>query len=265
MDMSKNNICKFNIDPFGDIICHRFVLETTERQRMPQRAEHNVLGIILNGSGVLTACGRKIAFSSGNAYYVAKGDTFSLEFNGRPEYIYIGFDGRRSAELSERLGSVSGSFTVECIDKIVDTWNYCLLKAQDGNLNLLASSALFFALAHFDPKPKERGDLISKILSYIDEHFTDTDFSLASVANEFGYDPKYISFVFKRKKGISFTEYLRDLRIEYALFLFRQGVVSVKNVAFLTGFKDSLYFSRIFTKQLGMSPSEYIKRQADSN
>ena len=63
----------------------------------------------------------------------------------------------------------------------------------------------------------------------------------------------------KKKKGIPFTQYLRELRIAHALFLMEQGVVSVKNIAILAGFGDALYFSKIFKEQVGLSPKAYME------
>ena len=90
--------------------------------------------------------------------------------------------------------------------------------------------------------------------------FTDPDLSMSVIADELKYDPKYLSSVFKKKKGIPYTQYLRELRIKHAIFLMEQGVVSVKNVALLSGFSDALYFSKIFTAAEGISPKAYIQK-----
>ena len=59
--------------------------------------------------------------------------------------------------------------------------------------------------------------------------------------------------------GITYSEYLRNLRIRYAASLFDHGIDSVKNVAFLSGFTDPMYFSGVFKKVTGLSPKEYKK------
>ena len=60
--------------------------------------------------------------------------------------------------------------------------------------------------------------------------------------------------------GVAFSEYLREMRMKHAIFLIENGVFSVKNVALLCGYKDALYFSKLFVKQVGTSPTEYIKQ-----
>ena len=57
--------------------------------------------------------------------------------------------------------------------------------------------------------------------------------------------------------GVSLKEYLRTLRIKYAVSLFDHGMDSVKNVALLSGFNDPLYFSTVFKKTVGVSPTDY--------
>ena len=57
---------------------------------------------------------------------------------------------------------------------------------------------------------------------------------------------------------MGFTEYLRLMRVRHAMMLMESGVTCVKNVAFLSGFSDPLYFSKVFAKLIGMSPREYI-------
>ena len=66
-----------------------------------------------------------------------------------------------------------------------------------------------------------------------------------------------------KQMGISYVEYLRNLRIKRAVFLMEQGVASVKNVAILSGFEDALYFSKVFKQAEGVTPSEYIKNLSE--
>ena len=68
----------------------------------------------------------------------------------------------------------------------------------------------------------------------------------------------YLSHLFKQKMNVGFSEYLRTLRINYAITLFDNGLDSIKNVALLSGFSDPLYFSSVFKKTVGKSPKDYI-------
>ena len=87
--------------------------------------------------------------------------------------------------------------------------------------------------------------------------------SVKEISESLSYSEYYLSHLFKEKMGVNYSEYLKNMRIKYAVSLFDSGVDSVKNVAFLSGFSDPLYFSRVFKKTMGKSPSEYMKNTSD--
>jgi len=63
---------------------------------------------------------------------------------------------------------------------------------------------------------------------------------------------------------VGYTEYLRNIRLKYAVSLLNHGIESVKNIAFLSGFSDPLYFSNVFKKAFGMSPKDYRKKTSQN-
>ena len=100
---------------------------------------------------------------------------------------------------------------------------------------------------------------MARILKITDENFTNPEFTLSSLAERIGYNAKYLSSLFNKGQGEPFTQYLRDLRLKRALFLMEQGIVSVKNIAILSGFGDALYFSKIFKQVYGLYANIYIE------
>ena len=62
---------------------------------------------------------------------------------------------------------------------------------------------------------------------------------------------------------MSFSAYLTTLRVGKACALMEGGLTSVKNVAYLAGFCDPLYFSKIFKKQIGRTPKEHLQFLAE--
>ncbi len=57
----------------------------------------------------------------------------------------------------------------------------------------------------------------------------------------------------------TYSEHLRTLRIRYAVSLFDHGINSVKNIALLSSFTDPLYFSGVIKRQMGVSPTQYLR------
>jgi two-component system response regulator YesN len=83
--------------------------------------------------------------------------------------------------------------------------------------------------------------------------------SLQGLCDHFGVSQTYISRMFRKYTGQSFTNYLTLLRIEKAKSLLAKKDILIKDAAALTGFTDQFYFSRVFRSVTGLSPSEWIR------
>lgn len=107
---------------------------------------------------------------------------------------------------------------------------------------------------------KEKSDhesiVIKKVKTYLKNNFMN-ELSQSKVAEEVTISPHYLSKLFKDETGISFVEYLTDVRLENAKDLLKSGHFSVKEICFRVGYTDPNYFSRLFKKVVGVSPTQY--------
>lgn len=94
---------------------------------------------------------------------------------------------------------------------------------------------------------------------YIREHYMDA-ISLSDVASIVNYNPIYFSMTFKRETGIGFSDYLTQVRIREARKLLKDVSLTVSDVAARCGFENAKYFSQVFRKNVGITPTEYRKR-----
>ncbi len=101
--------------------------------------------------------------------------------------------------------------------------------------------------------------LITGIYEYIDENFAHPDFSTDTVSSHFNYATAYIMRLFKAETNHSMADYILEKRINYAAQLLKESNLSVKEVYTKCGFTNSSYFSAIFKKIYGTSPSNYRK------
>lgn len=69
----------------------------------------------------------------------------------------------------------------------------------------------------------------------------------------------------KKKTKHTFTEYLTNNRLEHAKKLLTEGKLTVGEVTELVGYNDYFYFSKLFKKYVGVTPSKYRKMSTDSN
>lgn len=94
---------------------------------------------------------------------------------------------------------------------------------------------------------------------YIREHYQE-DISLSMLAELVNISPVYLSRLFKKEEGINFLDYLNQYRIEVSKKLLQDIHCNIIEVAGLSGFHNTKYFSKMFKKAVGITPSEYRKR-----
>ncbi len=90
-----------------------------------------------------------------------------------------------------------------------------------------------------------------------------TGITLDEIAQKLHVTEEYLSTVFKKETGTTFSETIRAYRIKRVKELLRTSKLSIHNVAQLAGYSDGKYMSRVFKEMTGMSPNEYRKARAD--
>jgi YesN/AraC family two-component response regulator len=98
--------------------------------------------------------------------------------------------------------------------------------------------------------------MVKQAVFYIERHF-DQPLSRSDVADAIAVSENYLSQIFRQEMGVSLWDYLNRLRINHARHLLQSSVLSITGVAAAVGIFDPAYFSRIFHKQVGLSPSAY--------
>lgn len=118
-------------------------------------------------------------------------------------------------------------------------------------------------LSRKDMMPLVKGDkskYVFEALSYIAEHYADSDINITGIANSLGVSEGHLSHVFKKETSYTVVSYLTQYRIHMAMQMLRDCRCKVYEVAEAVGYKDVAYFGSIFKKLTGLSPSEYQDR-----
>ncbi len=114
-------------------------------------------------------------------------------------------------------------------------------------------------------KPKKTidysNDLVKITQEFLEAHYAE-DITLDDVAAQVNISSQYFSKLIKKTTGFNFTEWLSMLRVKKAKELLTDTNLTVKEVCYKVGYKDPNYFSRIFKKKMGITPSEYIKTRS---
>lgn len=145
-------------------------------------------------------------------------------------------------------------YAIELVESFRSTDIYMKLKCKSLLLSFLVE--LIHALKT-DSKKQPAIDL-EKIKSYIHQYYAES-ITINDIANNFGIKRRYLTSIFQRYIGSSPIEYLTTYRIHKAQELLLLTDKQIIEIANSVGYVDNLYFSRVFKKKTGMSPTEYRK------
>ena len=101
-------------------------------------------------------------------------------------------------------------------------------------------------------------NIVLEMMRYIRKNYK-KELSLDVMGDVFHMNGVYLGQVFKKEVGMTFLKYLTTCRMDAAKALLESGQYNVSEVAELSGYKTSQYFSQIFQKNVGMKPQEYKK------
>jgi len=103
--------------------------------------------------------------------------------------------------------------------------------------------------------------IIMRAILIILEHYRDP-LTLDKVADELGISNAYLSRLFKQVMRTGFNDYLNATRISRAKEIMINGEAKISHIAFLAGFQDAKYFSRVFKKSTSFTPKEFMSQAA---
>lgn len=180
------------------------------------------------------------------------------------EWMILEYDkdaGKIKSKLIELVGIIrrsfyyyleEGSFKEE-IAQIEE-----LLKIEDlRELKLVFIKMLKDIVENIRVVNKKKWDNITmKVINFLEENFS-KDISLEDAAREVNMSYHYFSKFFKEQVGENFVDYLTNLRIRKAKELLKNSSLSVKEVSYKVGYSDPNYFSKIFKKVTGVTPTEF--------
>ena len=102
-------------------------------------------------------------------------------------------------------------------------------------------------------------DIVDQAIHYMRENI-EQHITMDDVLRYVGYSQSHFSAVFKKKAGMSPLSYFNHLKIEYACKLLKTTDMKMNQICYKIGIEDPFYFSRMFSKQMGLSPTEYREK-----
>lgn len=255
-----------NLDkyPFEGIIPLSILRSTSivGKRQVINRHSHAII-IKLQGTTEYSTAKKTWLLSAGQILFVAKKSTYFVrEISTGCAYV-VNFDSPAPyAESVAKLPLPPDFDVLPLADKLYRAWqrenSYGAMAALYTLLDK-AASAIQKAYA----SPRER-QLLEPVMVYLSAHITDPDLSLDQLYQLVGVSDAYLRRIFKKQYGIAPAGFVIRERIRLAKqLLLNSREPRISQVALQVGYRDSLYFSRLFKKQTGLSPSEYSKAHTE--
>ena len=263
----EQNICHFI--PFHkdvhSIHTINFVWETKPQQydRLKIESVYKMY-YVCNGHGFIHTEGKITPLAQGDIFFTFPAWPFAIESVEDFTYMYISFVGLRGNMILESLKIAKTNFIFHNAEEVYDFWKNGLL-ANPKVIALISESVLLYTFSFLgnrllpESNVSKQHHSFDRIKKYVDEHFSEHNFSLDDISRDLSYNKKYISSLFKKHTGIGMIDYLNTIRIQNACTMIGQGFTSINDIADRCGYSDAQYFSKIFKAKMGVTPTQYMK------
>lgn len=168
-----------------------------------------------------------------------------------------------SLSLEKKISQIVDSVSEAITNYYKVTFSYRIGRAVSDPLDIYESckTAREKLKAETDSDETDSSDVGNRIVrnvkKYINEH-TREKLTLNDVALTFNISPNYLSQLFSRFNDCGFSEYVSIRKVKESKKLIAEGNYKVYEVADMMGFESSFYFSKVFKKYEGISPSDYL-------
>ena len=220
----------------------------------PHQISYYDLTMVLNGTLFYVIDGKEVTLQGGDAILIPPGSVRERRASTEStDYVSFNFTSTYPFLLPLHIEDAMHSdalFLISAFDKI-NGRSY--LDHKEENEHLLACLLLVL-----ENRVKARGihPLVRTIMKYVHGHLGER-ITLEDIGKETFFSPIYCDTLFKKETGHSIIDYVIEKRIDEAKRLLLEGTVSLSDIAETLGFHDYNYFSRVFKKRSGYTPSAY--------
>ena len=260
------------LDSLQFLVCGRLYAEN-DFVHMRRVLDCNVLIFVLEGTLFITQEGSKIAANAGDILLLGEElEHFGTRRSeGRLSYLWVHFctdTPWRRVTPGKYVCHIPELFTARDPRKLRRLFEMMTdySRRGGGTESEMTRCALKLLLletsSQADSDTAEVSPLVAKIGSWIRQN-CHRRLTVSDIAGNFHYSPDYLSSVFRRETGEPLSIFLNNCRIELAKTMLAEDTVSIKEVAYSCGFSDEKYFTRAFTRTVGMTPSGYRRNGQD--
>lgn len=243
----------------------------------PGIRDHYLIHYIVSGYGYYTFGEETVKLGAGDAFiiYPDMGVTYHADADEPLEYYWVGFSGSDAPSL---LAATQFTRSLPVIRRDVSSGGEVLkqhiLRIYEASGNTYSAAArmageLYLTLSELIDSASEgrQPDDYSYVQGAVDHMAMNYSYpiSIDSVADHVGISRSQLFREFKKYTGVSPKEYLTGLRIRKACELLADTSLNITEVAVSVGYDNSLYFSKVFSKEMGEPPTAWRERHSKTD
>jgi AraC-like DNA-binding protein len=248
-----------------------FPRATAHFRERKKGCEDNILIYCLEGRGFFILGDKKIAVIA-NSYIIVPANTFYMSYwadGHNPWTIYwVHFTGVHIKDFNKELSLTidKGAQEIPFNLNIINTWNIMYNSLEMGysfenlcNANLCLHqlvSSLIFSDKHLYVEKEGHKNIINDTIHFMKNHI-DKMITVDEMARLHDLSSSHFSSLFRKNTGIAPINYFIHLKMQTACQLLYSTNEKIKDIASRLGYDDQYYFSRIFKRQMNVSPENY--------
>ena len=275
----------YSLDVSNKISCSMFgrMKQTNGwESNSPRIIDKNLFVFVIDGNATFDIEGTISEVSLGDLLIIPAETWYSAITKDTCEFFFFHFSGKiDKVDTMSAFGTINNSFSF-CLQKleheriyfnlktgnkdvfnkvytsIINCMEYRSYSTQSGRLLFDAEfSKIMFLLAEIAEQSRNnKSAVVKKMIIYIKENLT-KPLSLSEISSECSVSAPYASRIFKKYMNMTVTEYINNEKLYYACELILNTSMNISEIADYLGYSDVFYFSKLFKKKFGISPSRY--------
>lgn len=253
----------FSKVPFDIEDTHREVRKPGQKQLGTYTAPASGLLFPLRGKARMTFNGVSYEMEPGRVFHAGPSMTLDKEVVGDSEWEYllvhyqIPESDKHAFPYASAHYELDPGYNPRINELLQRFYHTCIMP---GSLHVLRAKSLFFnimdeVLSCYGHRKNESGrELVEQVMEYMNLHYME-QLTMPKLAEQYGLGSKQLAYLFQKHAAMSPNEYLIVQRVSHAKELLCKTACSVAEVSAYVGYSDPYYFSKLFKRRTGVSPS----------
>ncbi len=226
------------------------------------RDESFKLAYVYRGTVVADIDKKRFEIPAGGSFAVFPYTRFEIHQSEDARYAWVEFSGFEAIAVISRIAVTKENPVLPDIgvEHFEQMYNFPETGMEPHDIYRRAGRMLIlfsYYIERFPAKEAESASYVFKARHIIEENYTNPAFGVRQVVEQLKIDRSYLYRRFKDELGISVIDYITRRRIVRAEVMLANPHFSIKDVAYSSGFADQMYFSRVFKKLNGRTPTEF--------